>query len=142
MSPKQVSPEIAKRREETKIYRAYFKRFGILTTVITGRNVALMKKPLKSGKDELRVERRKQARRLASLPQRLAAMRRRTIAHFNTHAADEERRLTLLVKKRGLYEGACDLPWAEYFKFREMNNCEALTPDDIRYLSQWTRCPV
>jgi hypothetical protein len=55
---------------------------------------------------------------------------------------EREREFTQAIKERMLYEGACDLPWAEYFSFRKKNNCAALTDADLAYAAQYSSCKV
>jgi Protein of unknown function (DUF3102) len=47
---------------------------------------------------------------------------------------------TGLIKNRELYEGACELPWAQYFEYRDSHpdDVAPLTPDDLAYVGQWT----
>ena len=41
-----------------------------------------------------------------------------------------EREYTALIKRRQLYEGACELSWAQYFKYRERHpDCTPLSED-------------
>jgi len=57
--------------------------------------------------------------------------------------AKTERKYTALIKNRKLYEGACELAWEMYFKFRDEHpDCEPLTPDDLAYVGQWTSCAM
>jgi hypothetical protein len=141
---KSRSREEAKRRAQEKIARGYVKAFGPLGFAYTSRNLTLMQKSLKTGKDALAVQRRRQDEAQRAWSQRRAKERaRRNVDHgARSFTADAERRMTSLVKRRRLYEGACDLPWADYFAFREVKRCERLAANDVRYLSQWTACPV
>jgi hypothetical protein len=47
---------------------------------------------------------------------------------------------TDLIKKRKLLEGDCDLPWPQYFEYRDAHpdECTPLTNDDLAYVWQWT----
>jgi hypothetical protein len=50
-----------------------------------------------------------------------------------------EREYTALIQDRQLYEGACELPWSRYFKYRDQHTGSApLSSDDLRYVGQWT----
>ena len=57
-------------------------------------------------------------------------------------AQEDEKKMTRLIQKRALGEGDCDLPWPEYFKFREANTCSRLKSSDERYASAYSSCPV
>ena len=142
------SKEHAKRRAEFKLYRSYVERFGPLAFFeYTRANLALVQKSLRTGKDALIWERRKVAKDTARSLRRRAETRakeetrsaKQEVTPFTT---DDECGYTSLVKKRRLREGACDLRWSDYFAFREANKCERLTANDMRYLSQWTGCPI
>jgi hypothetical protein len=56
--------------------------------------------------------------------------------------AKDERGYTHWIKKRRLFEGACDLRWQEYFEFRQANKCDQLTANDRRYAAQYASCAV
>jgi predicted nucleic acid-binding Zn ribbon protein len=134
-----------KRRAATKIWNAYITKFGGLGMMeIRAREFALMNKSLRTGKDEFVEQRQKQAEWEATWEQREAQRLAEREAYNKTHpfTADEEARYTSLVKERRLYEGACDLRWADYFAFRQAHKCEPLTADDESYLGQWTTCPT
>ena len=47
---------------------------------------------------------------------------------------------TKLIQKHKLYEGACHLPWAKYFEYRNQHpdECNLLTNEDLAYVGQWT----
>jgi hypothetical protein len=47
---------------------------------------------------------------------------------------------TNLIVNRKLYKGASELPWAQYFKYRDMHpgECAPLSNDDLNYVGQWT----
>jgi hypothetical protein len=47
---------------------------------------------------------------------------------------------TNLIVKRKLYEGACELAWPQYFKYRDMHpgKCALLSNADLAYVGQWT----
>jgi hypothetical protein len=50
-----------------------------------------------------------------------------------------ERKYTALIKRRELKEGDCELPWADYFDYRDTCSATArLTADDIAYVALWT----
>jgi hypothetical protein len=50
-----------------------------------------------------------------------------------------EREYTALIQDRQLYEGACELPWSQYFAYRDQHAGSApLSSDDLRYVGQWT----
>jgi ribosomal protein L17 len=52
---------------------------------------------------------------------------------------EREQAYTRLIKTRSLYEGACELSWAEYFEYREAHpGCEPLARGDLAYARQWT----
>jgi hypothetical protein len=48
---------------------------------------------------------------------------------------------TSLIKRRKLYEGACDLSWEKYFERVRVVGVK-LTPEDLEYAAQWTSCAV
>jgi hypothetical protein len=66
----------------------------------------------------------------------------RLMAGGATFTPEREREVTTAIKGRMLYEGACDLPWADYFDFREKNKCASLTSSDQRYAGQYSTCKV
>jgi hypothetical protein len=47
---------------------------------------------------------------------------------------------TKLIKRRRLYEGACDLSWQRYFDYVATHPEIVLTPEDREYAGQWTSC--
>jgi hypothetical protein len=56
-------------------------------------------------------------------------------------AAETEQHYTKLITRRKLYEGACELSWPMYFKYRnEHPDLPPLTPDDLAYAGMWTSC--
>lgn len=61
----------------------------------------------------------------------------------NRSGPEIEKICTGLIKSRKLFEGACELPWASYFEYREAHpdECSSLTPDDLAYVQQWTSVP-
>jgi hypothetical protein len=54
--------------------------------------------------------------------------------------SEMEKTCTNLIKNRQLFEGACGLPWLQYFEYRDAHpdECPPLTPDDLAYVGQWT----
>src|SRR5262245_16998997 len=61
----------------------------------------------------------------------------------STFTKEREREFTKVIKNRMLYEGACDLPWPEYFAFRNKHkDCERLTDSDLTYAAEWTSCAL
>jgi hypothetical protein len=136
------------RRAANKICDAYFAKFGEFSLIIRPREIALMSKSLRTGKDGLAEQRRKQAEREAEFeatrPQREAqeAAERETYNKAHPLTTKEEAHYTRLVRERRLYEGACDLRWADYFAFRAAHKRKPLTAEDVEYLSQWTVCPM
>jgi hypothetical protein len=137
------------RRAIDKISNAYSAKFGELFGVKIGPSErTLMSKSLRTGRDELAQQRQEraewEAEYEATRPQREAQEQAEREAYnkANPLTAKEEARYTRLVKRRRLYEGACELRWSDYFAFREAHKCEPLTAIDVEYLSQWTVCPV
>ena len=49
--------------------------------------------------------------------------------------ADDEKEYTGNIKKRKLWEGACDLNWPKYRAYRAAHpGCERLDTQDLRYV--------
>jgi hypothetical protein len=64
---------------------------------------------------------------------------RRLVELAEADPSKMEQKYTDLIKKRSLYEGACSLPWAQYFEYRAAHpDCTPLTPNDLAYTAQWT----
>jgi hypothetical protein len=56
---------------------------------------------------------------------------------------EKEQAYTRLIKTRQLYEGACDLSWVQYSKYRDQHpECAALTADDLDYAGMWTAVAI
>jgi hypothetical protein len=47
---------------------------------------------------------------------------------------------TSLIRRRKLYEGACDLSWEKYFEYLTTHPNIKLSPKDLSYAAQWTSC--
>jgi hypothetical protein len=121
---------------------AYCERFGgdeSVNGVMDAQFSHLMKASLLSGVDEpeLVERKRKHKEHLAELDRKHAEFLATPIT------AETEQEYTGRIKQRRLYEGACDLSWEQYFKYRDQHpDCEPLTPDDLAYAALWTACAV
>jgi hypothetical protein len=141
LTPTQLA-ERRRRREHDKIYREYAERFGhFLMVSLSAAVVRRMKASLKSGKDELAREKREQREQLKE--QVKQSRREHKAFLLRPITAEMEREYTALIKRRQLYEGACDLSWAQYFKYREQHpDCASLSENDLAYAGMWTACAV
>ena len=85
--------------------------------------------------DGLHAAVRRQKRRAAFQEPRLTAE--------GAFTAERERDYTKAIKTRMLYEGACTLPWSEYFAWRKKHDgCEPLNEADLAYAGAYSSCPV
>jgi hypothetical protein len=132
------------------IWNAYNERFGEFGW-LTNSTLRLMRKSLKDGIDHLIEERAKADARMqenkAGHDEIMEAIKREAERQGKVSsgpfAAKDERAITKLIKNRKLFEGACELPWPEYFEYREANKCPRLTANDLRYAGQYTDdCPA
>jgi hypothetical protein len=96
--------------------------------VHTPATVSLMASSLKSGVDECASLRRATEERIKRRDEEHAAFLLQPIT------AETERKYTALIKQRELYEGACNLSWPMYFRFREehADDVAPLSADDKR----------
>ena len=129
------------RRANNKIDRAYSKRFGCCTGPQDREVYRLMDASLQSGIDELAETKARRKREY----QESAERREREHEEFlRTPITPEmEREYTAMIKQRTLYEGACELSWEQYFKYRDQHpDCTPLSQDDLAYAGMWTACAV
>jgi hypothetical protein len=127
------------RRATNKLIHAYGKRFGIVSGVQDRDLCRLCEASLRSGVDEPELVERKREHK-----ERMAEYERKHAEFLATPiTAEIEQEYTGLIKNRQLYEGACELSWEQYFKYRDQHpDCEPLTPNDLTYAALWTPCAV
>jgi hypothetical protein len=146
----------AKTRADNKLIRAYDATFGMIAGLLDSKRLKLMGKSLATGIDQLAEEKRRQdeewerdtpnrereyAERVTYVIARRAALNAPLLAPITS---EKEKEYTRLIKKRKLYEGACDLSWPEFFEYRDAHPGEVkpLSDDDLAYAGQWTACAV
>jgi hypothetical protein len=56
--------------------------------------------------------------------------------------AEKEKAFTEAIQGRMLFEGACDLPWRDYWSFREKHQCATLSSSDTEYAAAYSSCAV
>jgi hypothetical protein len=60
-----------------------------------------------------------------------------------TFTAEKEKAFTEAIKERRVsFEGACDLPWDDYFAYRDKHGCEPLNESDRAYAAAYSSCAV
>jgi len=94
---------------------------------------------LATGKDqpELIAMRKECERNLRAYDKRRAKEEAAKLVYVFT--ADDEKEYTGYIKKRKLWEGACDLNWPKYRAYRAAHPESApLDAKDLRYVGQWT----
>jgi hypothetical protein len=147
-APRKLAPAALaarrKRKANNKISDDYGKRFGGFSTVINPDVLRRMKASLQSGIDqfaELKAEREcDQDEYVREETLKRAALNAPLLAPITPK---KEKAYTRLIKARQLYEGACDLSWEQYFKYRDEHpDLPPLTPDDLEYAGMWTACAV
>jgi ParB/RepB/Spo0J family partition protein len=135
---RRVNKSITKQRKENdKTYEAYGKQFGYCYGVLDSARVKLMQSSLTSGVDKLAEVKR--------LDREYAEKRQRDHEEFLRQPCtpEMEQEYTALIKNRALYEGACELSWAQYFRYRDEHpDCTRLDDDDLIYAGMWTSCAV
>jgi ParB-like chromosome segregation protein Spo0J len=129
------------RRVDNKIDRAYSKHFGYCLGPQDREVYRLMEASLLSGIDELAETKARREREYKESAER----REREHEEFLRTPIDAETecRYTAMIKQRTLYEGACELSWQQYFKYRDQHpDCTPLSQDDLAYAGMWTACAV
>ncbi len=126
------------RREQQKIYKSFVEKFGYFEGFV---NYALMRKSLKTGHNHL-VDENARIAALHEKHQREHPEEFQPLDSAKAFTAETERDMTNFIKKRRLFEGACNLPWADYFAFREANKCARLTVGDERYAGLYSSCAI
>jgi hypothetical protein len=113
------------------------KRFGGYHGFRTPDVVRGMEVSLQSGIDEF-AEKKRVGREHFERQQQQAREQREAFLR-QPCTSEVEREYTGLIKHRLLYEGACELSWEQYSKYRDQHpDCTALTPDDLDYVGMWT----
>jgi hypothetical protein len=138
LTPKELRAR-RQREADEKTYEAYSAQFGSDGISFTGREVyRLMANSLVTGVDKLSAHKRKNLKLRAEHDAEHAEFLEMPIT------AVIERQYTRMIKRRRLYEGACDLSWPMYFKFREQraSAVEPLDAYDLAYAAQWTCCAL
>ena len=140
-SPQQRAAETRRReREQRELRNAYNQKFGIpMVFEWSAKNIKLLKRALAAGKDqpELIAMRKEYERNVRAYDKRRAKEEAAKLVYVFT--ADDEKEYTGYIKKRKLWEGACDLNWPKYRNYRaEHPGCERLDTKDLRYVGQWT----
>ena len=105
----------------------------------SAKNIKLLKRALAAGKDqpELIAMRKEYECNVRAYDKRRAKEEAAKLVYVFT--ADDEKEYTGNIKKRKLWEGACDLNWPKYRNYRaEHSECEPLDAKDLRYVGQWT----
>ena len=84
----------------------------------SAKNIKLLKRALATGKDqpELIAMRNQAQKTYDECPAREAARKAEQAAYVFT--AEDEKKYSGYIKKRKLWEGACNLNWAKYRKYR------------------------
>jgi len=137
---KQGAATRKRRRKEDAEWLAYRKMFpssspyGLIDR-------ALVRKSLKTGHDHL-TEERERFRKKHETVWKPPAVDPRKAPPPEPFTAKDEAGYTRWIKKRRLFEGACDLRWQEYFEFRQANKCDRLTVNDRRYVALYASCAV
>jgi hypothetical protein len=136
-SPAEPEPAIEPEKIPFELIDAYGERFGYVNGMYDSQLYRLMEASLLSGVDEPELVEIKR-----KLKEHVAEFERKHAEFLATPiTAETEQEYTSRIKQRRLYEGACDLSWEQYFKFRDQHpDCEPLTPDDLTYLAMWTPC--
>jgi Protein of unknown function (DUF3102) len=119
-----------------KVSDDYFKRFGGLFCILNDETVSDMAKSLETGEDLFVAEKQRQRERLEQQRAEHAAFLAQPIT------PQMAKKYTNLLKRRKLYEGACDLSWARYFEYIAAHPEIVLTPEDREYAAQWTSCAI
>jgi hypothetical protein len=147
-SPRKLSPaSLAARRKrmaDNKLSDNYSKQFGGFTHVVTRDVLRRMERSLKSGVDDFAEMKRErleaEQQYIREETQRRQELNAPLLAPITPERA---KAYTRLITTRTLYEGACDLSWAEYFEYRDENpDLPPLTSDDLEYVGMWTACAV
>ena len=126
-----------KSRADNKISNDYRKRFGGASGVLDHARLGLMKASLESGVDQLADVKRAQKEYAEQTD------REHHVFLATPITPEMEHECTAMIKQRTLYEGACDLSWPMYFKYREEHpDLPPLTSDDLAYAGMWTSCAL
>jgi hypothetical protein len=138
-APKKLTAR-QKRNVDDKTYTDHGKRFGFVTdTFITPDIIKRMEASLKSGVDELAELKAEQADYVREETARRAALNEPLLAPITR---EKEEALSIIIKTRTLWEGACGLSWQEYFEYRESHCSVQLTRSDLAYAAQYTACAI
>ena len=128
-SPQQRAAE-TRRREQRELRNAYNQKFGIpMVFEWSAKNIKLLKRALAAGKDqpELIAMRKEYERNVRAYDKRRAKEEVAKLVYVFT--ADDEKEYTGYIKKRKLWEGACDLNWPKYRNYRaEHRSANLWTP--------------
>jgi hypothetical protein len=137
-------------RAQRALIAAYEERFGEFSGFFNDR---LLRKSLKDGVDHLADRRAQDAAsqeqsepehdaNVAKFYDDISCEAERRAKAEGPFSAKTELAYTRLIKNRKLFEGSCQLRWAEYFEFRQANKCARLTANDRRYADQYSSCAV
>jgi hypothetical protein len=147
--PRKLSPASLKARRKSmadhKLYESYSKQFGGFAAIALDRDVLRrMEASLKSGVDDfagLKQERLEAEQEyIREETQRREELNALLLAPITPEKAEAYARM---ITTRTLYEGACDLSWAEYFQYREEHpDLPPLTSDDLDYAGMRTACAL
>jgi hypothetical protein len=124
----------AKEKAIRKLAEDYAGRFGFVGGQIDDERQRLMALSLETGVDHLVDAKRRN--------QEWMEKRAREHEEFLARPITPEMvtEYTQLIKRRRLYEGACDLSWQRYFEYVEGHPEVALTSEDREYAGMWTSC--
>jgi hypothetical protein len=124
----------AEQKAVIKLADDYDAQFGGFTCVLNAECLQGMALSLKTGIDQFVEEKRKQQEHM----EKRAREHEEFLARPITPEMVAE--YTNLIKRRRLYEGACDLSWQRYFEYVATHPELVLTPEDREYAGQWTSC--
>jgi hypothetical protein len=124
----------AEQKAAIKLADDYDERFGGFSCVLKGDTLRLMALSLETGIDQFVDEKRAQ--------QEYREKRAREHEEFLARPITPEMvaEYTKLIKRRKLYEGACELSWQRYFEYVAAHPEIVLTPEDREYAGMWTSC--
>jgi hypothetical protein len=126
----------AKQETTNKLLNDYHERFEMFPCLLDDECLRLMTLSLETGIDQLVDQKRRQ--------REWEEKRAREHAEFLARPITPEMvaEYTKLIKRRKLYEGACELSWQKYFEYVTAHPEIVLTPEDREYTGQWTSCAI
>lgn len=126
----------AEQKAKHKLADDYDERFGGFSRLLDDECCRLMALSLETGIDQFVDEKRKRREHIEKMWREHEEFLARPIT------PDMVAEYTKLIRRRKLYEGACDLSWQRYFEYVATHPEIVLTPEDREYAGQWTSCAI